>query len=650
MVERLLSFSLKNRLLIILLSVAAIGGGVMALTRLPIDAFPDVSPVLVQIVTESPGLAPEEVEKLITYPVEVSMNGLPGVAQVKSISAFGISQVSVYFKDNVDIYFARQLTLEKLQAAKEDIPPGLGEPRLGPITTGLGQVYQYVVRGPGETTTSLRTLQDWVVKYNLRTVPGVTEVLSFGGDVKQFQIQADPRAMLQYGVTLSDIRQSVSANNRNVGGGYITRGPEEYLIRGIGLAETAQDLENIIVANRGGSPVFVRNVGTVAIGTEVRRGAVSMNGKGEIVTGIVLKRIYENTSQVITSVKARIAEVNKSLPPGVQAVPYYDQSELVERAVGTVREALLEGAVLIVVVLFLFLGNVRSALIVTAMLPLSLLLAFMLMQWFGFSANLMSLGGLAIAIGMMVDGGVVMVENVYRHLSEAGHHTERNESSFHVVLRAAQEVARPILFAIAIIILVFLPLLTLQGVEGKMFRPMAFAVVFAMFGSLLFSLTIIPVLCSFFLQGGSEEDTWIMRVIKRQGGDGGRGRPHRQLGIGAVSRNRIRSCVGGRFHPLPRHARPVCRIGRSVADSWRDGTDGEEHPRNRRRRLEGRARRGGWRSRTRQQHRGHRHTRTAGEVDERLLESGHRHRTGGEARQVPGCCAQFLAANRQSRR
>jgi cobalt-zinc-cadmium resistance protein CzcA len=515
MVERLLSFSLKNRLLIILLSVAAIGGGVMALTRLPIDAFPDVSPVLVQIVTESPGLAPEEVEKLITYPVEVSMNGLPGVAQVKSISAFGISQVSVYFKDNVDIYFARQLTLEKLQAAKEDIPPGLGEPRLGPITTGLGQVYQYVVRGPGETTTSLRTLQDWVVKYNLRTVPGVTEVLSFGGDVKQFQIQADPRAMLQYGVTLSDIRQSVSANNRNVGGGYITRGPEEYLIRGIGLAETAQDLENIIVANRGGSPVFVRNVGTVAIGTEVRRGAVSMNGKGEIVTGIVLKRIYENTSQVITSVKARIAEVNKSLPPGVQAVPYYDQSELVERAVGTVREALLEGAVLIVVVLFLFLGNVRSALIVTAMLPLSLLLAFMLMQWFGFSANLMSLGGLAIAIGMMVDGGVVMVENVYRHLSEAGHHTERNESSFHVVLRAAQEVARPILFAIAIIILVFLPLLTLQGVEGKMFRPMAFAVVFAMFGSLLFSLTIIPVLCSFFLQGGSEEDTWIMRVIKR---------------------------------------------------------------------------------------------------------------------------------------
>ena len=277
MIEPLLAFSLKNRLLIVLMAIGVLGGGAYALTRLPIDAFPDVSPVLVQIVTESPGLAPEEVEKLITYPVEVAMNGLPKVDQVKSLSAFGISQVSVYFHDDVDVYFARQLTLEKLQQAKSEIPPGLGEPKLGPITTGLGQIYQYVVRG-GQSTTELRTLQDWVVKYNLRTVPGVTEVLSFGGDVKQYQLRVDPRAMLQYGVSLADIRQAVGVNNRNVGGGYITRGPEEYIIRGIGLAENLDDLRNIIVARRGVTPVYVRNVADVVIGPEVRRGAVTMNG------------------------------------------------------------------------------------------------------------------------------------------------------------------------------------------------------------------------------------------------------------------------------------------------------------------------------------------------------------------------------------
>jgi cobalt-zinc-cadmium resistance protein CzcA len=519
MIDKLLAFSLRNRLLVMLMAIGVIGGGALALTRLPIDAFPDVSPTLVQVSTEAAGLAPEEVEKLITYPIEVAMNGLPGVTQVKSISAFGISMVSVYFRDDVDIYFARQLTLEKLQDAKDQIPPGLGEPRLGPITTGLGQVYQYVIEGKDLDQTELRTLQDWIVKYNLRTVPGVTDVLSFGGDVKQYQVQVDPRALVQYGVTLSEVRDAVRSNNRNVGGGYIERGPEEYLIRGLGLAENLGDIGNIIVAERNGTPIYVRTVATVAFGPEVRRGAVTMNGKGEVVSGIVLKRIYENTSKVIASVKEKMTAVNASLPKGVRAVPYYDQSELVERAVGTVKDALLEGAVLIVVILFLFLGNVRSALIVTTMLPLSLFLAVLLMNSFGFSANLMSLGGLAIGIGMMVDGGVVMVENVYRHLSEASH-TAASDDGFHegsglVILRAAREVGRPIVFAIAIIILVFLPLFTLQGVEGKMFRPMAFAISFAMIGSLVFSLTVIPVLCAFFLRPGSEEDTWIMRQIKR---------------------------------------------------------------------------------------------------------------------------------------
>ena len=530
MIDRILEFSLKNRLLIVLFSLGIMGGGALALARLPIDAFPDVSPVLVQVITESPGLAPEEVEKLITYPVEVAMNGLPGVDHTKSISAFGISQISVYFDDDVDIYFARQLVLERLQQAKEEIPPGLGEPMLGPITTGLGQVYQYVVRGAGRDLTELRTLQDWIVKYNLRTVPGVTEVLSFGGEVKQYQVRIDPRALLQYDVTLAQVREALQANNRNVGGGYIVRGSEEYIVRGIGLAENLADLGSIIVAERGGTPVYVRSVAEVAIGPEVRRGAVTMNGRGEVTAGIVLKRIYENTEQVIEAVKAKVAEINPSLPAGVQVVPFYDQADLIERAVATVRNALLEGIVLIVVILFLFLGNVRSALIVTAMLPLCLLLAFMLMKYLGFSANLMSLGGLAIGIGMMVDGGVVMVENVYRHLSEQQHaptradgsvpassaeHASPRESTMHVILRSAKEVGRPIVFAIVIIIIVFLPLFTLEGVEGKMFKPMAFAISFAMLGSLIFSLTIVPVLCAFFLKAGSEEDTWIMRQVKK---------------------------------------------------------------------------------------------------------------------------------------
>jgi cobalt-zinc-cadmium resistance protein CzcA len=531
MIDRILGFSLKNRLLVVLFALGVLGGGAYAFTKLPIDAFPDVSPVLVQIITVPPGLAPEEVERLVTYPVEVAMNGLPGVSHTKSLSTFGLSQVSVYFHDDVDIYFARQLALERLQVAQEQIPPGLGEPMLGPITTGLGQVYQYVVRGPGHDLMELRAIQDWIVRYNLRTVPGVADVVSFGGGVKQYQVQVDPRALRQYDLTLAELEEALGANNRNVGGGYIMRGAEEYLIRGLGLAENLADLSNIIVATRGGSPIYVRNVATVTFGPEVRRGAATMNGQGEVVAGIVLKRIYENTSQVIQAVKAKVAEINRSLPDGVRVKPYYDQADLVARAVSTVQEALLEGAVLIVIVLFLFLGNVRSALVVTAMLPLSLLLAFMLMQQTDLSANLMSLGGLAIGIGMMVDGGVVMVENIYRHLSEAAHRPREHwsggavddppmpegfhEPRLHVILRSAREVGRPIVFAIAIIIIVFLPLFTLQGVEGKMFRPMALAISFAMLGSLVFSLTVIPVLCSLFLKGGAETDTWLMRVIKR---------------------------------------------------------------------------------------------------------------------------------------
>lgn len=513
MIGRLIDWALSQRLLVVLGALGIVGGGYLAVQGLAVDAFPDVSPVLVQVTTESPGLAPPEVEALVTYPVEVAMNGLPGVTRIQSISAFGLSQVSVYFRDEVDIYFARQLVFERLESARDAIPAGLGDPALGPVTTGLGQVYQYLIVGEGLPLDSLRTIQDWVVKPRLRAVPGVTEVLSFGGHVKQFQVQLDPHRLVQYGVTVEEVITALERNNANAGGGFIVRAPEEYLVRGLGFVASLADIGSVIVAERENTPVFVRNLGQVAFGAEVRRGAVSVNGTGEAVAGIVLKRIYENTSSVIEGVRAQVDVINAAMPPGVRLVPFYDQADLVDRAVATVRDALLEGGALILLVLLLFLGNLRSALIVGAMLPACTLLAFILMRLTGLSANLMSLGGLAIGIGMMVDGGVVMVENIYRVLSEPGHeHLPRVT----LVRRAALEVARPIGFAIAIIIIVFLPLFTLEGVEGKLFTPLAYTITFAMIGSLLLSMTLIPVLCSLGLKGGTEEDTWVLRHIRQR--------------------------------------------------------------------------------------------------------------------------------------
>ncbi len=511
MIARVVDWALGQRLLVLVASAGVLGGGYLALRGLPVDAFPDVSPVLVQVVTESPGLAPQETEALVTYPVEVAMGGLPGVERIQSISAFGLSQVNVYFQDDVDVYFARQLVFERVQGARSAIPPGAGEPALGPITTGLGQVYQYLVTGEGISADSLRAIQDWIVKFRLRTVPGVADVLSFGGQIKQFQVQLDPGALIRYGVTLPQVVEALERNNSNAGGSYIVSGAEEYLVRGVGLVRTLADIGNIVVAERENAPVYVRNVGAVAFGPEIRRGAVTVNGDGERVAGIVLKRIYENTSAVIERVRSEVEAINRTLPPGTRVVPFYDQSDLVARAVATVRDALLEGGVLIVLLLFLFLGNVRSALIVTAMLPASALLAFILMRLNGLSANLMSLGGLAIGIGMLVDGGVVMVENIYRHLGE---HREPEVPRLTVIRRAAHEVARPVVFAIAIIIIVFLPLFTLEGVEGKLFKPMALTITFAMLGSLVFSLTLVPVLCTIALKSAAEKDTRLVRWLK----------------------------------------------------------------------------------------------------------------------------------------
>ncbi|MEE8572020.1 MAG: efflux RND transporter permease subunit, partial [Gemmatimonadota bacterium] len=511
MIQRIVDFALNQRLTIVVVAIAVFALGLRAGRTLPVDAFPDVTPVLVQIFTEAPGLAPQEVEQLVTYPIEVSMNGLPGVTRIQSASQFGLSVVSVYFEDRVDIYFARQLVFERLESARNDIPTGLGEPELGPITTGLGQVYQYLLTGDGVPLDSLRTLQDWIAKPQLLSAPGVTEVLSFGGHVKQYQVQLDPGRLLQYGVTVPEVVEALRSNNANVGAGYIVRGPEEYLVRGFGLVQTLEDIGNVVVTERETVPVYVRNLGDVMFGPQTRRGAVTADGQGERVAGIVLKRIFENTSAVIDRVREKVELLNASLPEGIRIVPFDDQADLVRRAVHTVRSALFQGGVLIVLVLFLFLGNVRATLIVTTLLPASLLLTFIIMDVVGLSANLMSLGGLAIGIGMLVDGGVVMVENAYQRLSEDSGTDVRRTT---IVRRASHEVARPIAFAIAIVIVVFFPLFTLQGVEGKLFTPLASTVSFALMGSLIFSLTLIPVLCSIGLKPGRQADTWIVRRIR----------------------------------------------------------------------------------------------------------------------------------------
>ncbi|MBE0616805.1 MAG: efflux RND transporter permease subunit, partial [Proteobacteria bacterium] len=469
--ERLIQFTLRSRLLMLALAALVMGAGVLSYRSLPVDAFPDVTPTLVQVFAETEGLAPEEVEKYVTYPIEAVMNGLPNLKELRSVSNFGLSVVNVYFEDGTDIYFARQLVNERLQAAREQIPEGFGEPEMGPITTGLGQILFYFVEdetgklGPEET----RTIQDWLIKFNLQTVPGVTEVLSLGGEVKQFQVAVRPMDLVRYGLVLHDVVEALRANNANAGAQFLVKNKEEYIVRSVGLAEGAADLERVVVKSVGGTPVYLSQVADVEIGGEIRRGLATMDGKGETVAGMVLKLIGTNTSKVIADVKARLAEVNKVLPPGVRVVSYYDQATLVAKCVATVTDALVQGIALVALVLLLFMGGLRPSAVVALSIPFSLLFAFILMKVLGVSANLMSLGGLAIAIGMLVDGTIVMVENVDRMLRQA----DPAEPRVHVVARACAEVGRPILFTVSIIILVFLPLFALQGVEGKTFRPLA---------------------------------------------------------------------------------------------------------------------------------------------------------------------------------
>ncbi len=479
-----------GRLLAALAFAFVLIGGIVTFRTMPVDAFPDVTPTLVQVFTETEGLAPEEVERYVTFPVETSMNGLPRLREVRSTSNFGLSVVNIYFEDGVDIYWARQLVGERLQQAREEIPEGFGDPGMGPITTGLGQILFYFLQTSDESLdgVQLRTLQDWQVKFDLQTVRGVTEVLSLGGFEQQYQINVRPDALLRYQLAIEDIVAAVEANNANAGAQFLIENSEQYTVRAVGLAQGIHDLSDIIVKVEDGVPVRVRDIANIEIGGAPRQGMATMDGEGEVVAGLVLKLLGANTNEVIARVHDRMERINASLPPGVTAVPYYDQSELVGAAVRTMTTALWQGALLVAVILFLFLRGWRPSLIVVASIPFSVGFALLSMQFFGVSANLMSLGGIAIAIGMMVDGAVVIVENANRILNAS---TE-GEDKRALIANACAEVLQPLVFAILIVVVVFLPILTLEGVEGKMFRPLAFSVVFAMAGSLVFAVLLAP--------------------------------------------------------------------------------------------------------------------------------------------------------------
>ena len=528
MLNKLIDLGINNRLLVILALLATVVSAVLVLPKLNLDAFPDVTNVQVQINTEAQGLAAEEVEQLITFPIEAVMYALPDVEEVRSISKTGLSAITVVFKEGTDIYFSRQLVFERLQAAKEQIPAGVGTPEMGPNTSGLGQIYQYILRSDNPEkydAIALRSMNDWIVKLLLMPVDGITEVLSFGGEVRQYQVQLTPDKLLSYKVSAQDIVEAIESNNRNAGGWYLDRYQEQLVIRGVGWIRSGedglQDIRNIPLKVEDGIVVKVSDIGKVNFGPEIRQGAVTMairdaNGKpeqlGEVVAGIVLKRMGSNTKATIQGVKDRLPAIQTALPEGVTLEPFYDQSELVDQAVNTVTKALLEAFVLIVIILMLFLMNIRATLLVLLSVPLSIMLALMMMAYWGISANLMSLGGLAIAIGMMVDGSVVMMEHIFSRISRRDV-TGKNRIGL-LIQESAKEVGRPVFFAVIIIVIVFSPLFSLEGVEGKLFQPMAISIVLAMLASLLVALIVVPALASVFFQKHVEEKhSWVMKVL-----------------------------------------------------------------------------------------------------------------------------------------
>ncbi|MCP9441354.1 MAG: CusA/CzcA family heavy metal efflux RND transporter [Nitrospira sp.] len=505
MIERVIRWSMEQRWLVLLGALALSVGGVVSFVRLPIDAFPEITPVQVQVITRAPSLAPTEIERLVTFPLEIELTNLPGKTELRSVSRYGLSVITVVFDDAVDVYFARQLVLERLIQARSRLPQGL-EPMLGPISTGLSEVFMYLVEGPGQSLQELRTLHDWVIRPLLRSVPGLADVDTLGGLAKQYEVLVDPGRLASLGLTLRQVQTAVMENNRNADGGYIERGGDKLVVYGQGLARSVEDLERIVVAARSGTPIYLKDVATVRHGHAVRLGGVTRDGKGEAMEGIAVMLRGGNSREVVSAVKEKVALINRLLPERVAIVPFYDRLELVARALETVERALVEGAAVVVLVLYGFLRNLRGAVVVSLMLPLATLATFLVMRQVGLSANLMSLGGLAISLGMIVDAAIVQVENVERHLSEAsvGRSAPLGPAEkLSVALRAVLEVRRPSLFGELIIALTFVPLMALQGIEGKMFHPLAQTVVIALLSSLALSMTVIPALCVAFLNARS---------------------------------------------------------------------------------------------------------------------------------------------------
>ncbi len=509
MITSLIRFALIQRLMILLLAGALSIGGLWAFRTLPIDAFPDIAAPQVSIIIKAPGLAPTEVESRITFPVEVEMQGLPRQTVLRSMTKNALSIITIDFEDGVDIYWARQQVAERLNQVWSELPDGV-EGGLGPVTTPLGEGYMYRVQGVGYSNQELRRIQDWVIRPRLRTVAGVAEVNSLGGDVKVFEVVANQEALMAYGLSIKDLQDALENNNRNAGGGRINRNNEVLLVRTEGQLSGLQDIRSITVTSRNGTPIHISDVAEVKINSLTRYGAVTADGQGEIVTGLVLLRKGANSRSTVEGVKNEIAALKSALPQGVELVPFYDRTDLVSAAVWTVEKALGEAVVLVLLVLIVMLGNLRAALTVALILPLSVLFTFILMNIFGVSANLMSLGGLAIAIGILVDAAVVVVENIHSQLS----HAPKGLSRQHLVYRATLEVATPVISGILIIIVVFLPLFSLSGLEGKMFTPLAVTISFALVGSLLLSLTAIPVLASLLMKGGAEKEGRVSEALK----------------------------------------------------------------------------------------------------------------------------------------
>ncbi|WP_306475774.1 efflux RND transporter permease subunit [Methyloversatilis sp.] len=521
MIEGLVRGALKQRLVIVVVALCLLAFGLDAARKLSVDAFPDVTNVQVQIATDAPGRSPEEVERFITVPVEIGMTGLPGLVEMRSLNKPGLSLITLVFTDKTDLYFARQLVMERLLEVRDRMPAGV-VPVLGPVSTGLGEVYQYTLVKPDDgdreltqaELTERRTVQDWVVRPLLRSTTGVAEINSQGGYQKQYKVLVNPDRLRHYGLTVKDVYEALGRNNANAGGGILPQNAEQYLIRGVGLVQNLEDIRLIVVKEVGGTPVYIRDVAEVAFGHAVRVGAVVKNGTTEAVGGVVMMMAGGNAKAVVSDIKKKVAEINDKnmLPGGLKIEPYYDRSELVDAALATVIKVLIEGVIFVVIVLYLFLGDLRSSVIVIATLVITPLVTFIVMNQVGLSANLMSLGGLAIAIGLMVDGSVVVVENAFERL---GHAKEEGESRIRVILSAVMEVATPVIFGIGIIILVFLPLMTLQGMEGKMFAPLAYTIAIALFVSLVLSLTLTPVLSSYLLKGGADHDTKLIALLKK---------------------------------------------------------------------------------------------------------------------------------------